>query len=933
MLREIIAKNLVAAEKASERERLLRENSDKADVDLARALKEICYAAWTNEPTLAQRASKAVRSLFKFSNNEDIRPYVFWIEGIADLTRGKLESTIKNLDQAAAEFRSRKDEQEAANTQVAKIYALALLGRYKEALKCGEQTLRVFEKHGDELAAGKIEKNLGNILARIDDDRQAEKFYLAASSRFRRVGDVEELAMSENSLANTYAELNDFRQAEKFYQLALTRAREAKMQVTVAEIEAGMGNLATFRGKFDEALRLLEQSRRKYEELKMPHQSAIAELEIADIYLELNLAREAVSIYSKVAGELKKLKLQGEEARARANFGRASVLLGDMHSARAELKRSARLYLAEKNKSGAAAVKLNEARLELKLTNYKKVLDLAEEARKLLKSSANIRYKLAAGWLKGEALRKLGRNSEKQLSETLREATRQSQPNIARASLNSLGLIALEKGDTARAKKYFTKSVKLIESLRDPLPAEEFRMAFLADKLAPFENLTKIFLAEGDWKKAFHYAERARSRSLAENLEDIVQNGPTENAPKKLTEKLATVREELNWFYSRLDRASENETGQLQREALLREKQIADLRRQIGSTGRKRMSVRNPASVDFRNLQNQLGANRALIEFVNFEGIISAFVITDIDINFVPEIALENEILKLLEGLQFQFGALRFGSGHLEKFMPELKHRANSYLQKLYGKLLDPLTRFFGERDLIVVPVGALHYVPIHALYNGRHYLVENRRINYSPSAYIWQKLDAKPERKPENALLFGFSDERIPLVNREVRSIKQLFNQAESFIGKRARVSDFIRKAGDFDCLHLACHGQFRPENPLFSSLRLADGHITVRDICGLKLRARIVTLSACETGVNKVFAGEEILGLARGFLSAGAESLVLSLWTVNDAATARMMREFYAEVISGKSASEALRIVQGNFIKRGIHPYYWSPFAIIGK
>jgi len=132
---------------------------------------------------------------------------------------------------------------------------------------------------------------------------------------------------------------------------------------------------------------------------------------------------------------------------------------------------------------------------------------------------------------------------------------------------------------------------------------------------------------------------------------------------------------------------------------------------------------------------------------------------------------------------------------------------------------------------------------------------------------------------------------------------------------------------------LHLACHGQFRPENPLFSSLHLADGWITVRDICSQKLNAEIVTLSACETGLNKIFAGDEILGLARGFLSAGSKSLILSLWTVHDEATTDLMKDFYTELLTGKSAAEALRIAQYRFIERGVHPYFWSPFALIGR
>ncbi|HSK73984.1 MAG TPA: CHAT domain-containing protein, partial [Pyrinomonadaceae bacterium] len=200
-------------------------------------------------------------------------------------------------------------------------------------------------------------------------------------------------------------------------------------------------------------------------------------------------------------------------------------------------------------------------------------------------------------------------------------------------------------------------------------------------------------------------------------------------------------------------------------------------------------------------------------------------------------------------------------------------------------------------------------------------------------SASVWNFLTVKKSKELRNALLIGFADEKIPLVNQEIETLSEIFPKKKSFVGDKANFASFIKNAAKFDILHLACHGQFRPENPLFSSLHLADGWITVRDICSQKLNAGLVTLSACETGLNKIFAGDEILGLARGFLSAGASSLVLSLWTVSDEATAQLMKDFYKNLQRGSSISASLAGAQRNFIRREVHPYFWSPFALIGK
>ena len=741
--------------------------------------------------------------------------------------------------------------------------------------------------------------------------------------------------MCETNLANMYTEINSFYKAEEFYVQALERARQAKMFFVEAEIEASMGNLALFRGKYDDALHFLELSRQKFENLNVPHRSSIAELEIADIYLELNLIDEAYKIYEKVTVSLHRLKMQGEEAKAFASFGKAALLKNELKKAKNNLEKSARLYILEKNPNGAANVKLTQISIELSQGKFESALKLILEAEKLLKKSKNPRQKLLAKWFHGEILRNLEKfkSAEKLLTETYTETVHNEQKNLAQICLNSLGNLALQINNKQKAKNHFKDAVKMIETLRAPLPAEEFRMSFLADKIAPFVSLAKIYLAENDFQKAFSMIENARARTLSENLDGGFAESKDKDSTK-LSGKLVKLREELNWFYSRLNRAETGEFENLQKEIKKREKQIADVMRQIDSTANISAVRRNVSDEDsFKLLQNALGTQKALIEFVNFEGIISAFVVTDTNINFITNLAKEIEIIEYLEGLQFQFGALRFGRQHLEAFMPELKKRADFYLQKIYDKLIAPLVGLVSERDLVFVPVGALHYVPFHALHTGEKYLIETQEIVYSPSASVWRFLNKKPSGKIKNALLIGFADEKIPLVNTEIEALQNSFSNSQTFVNQDATFENYTVNAQNFDVLHLACHGQFRPDNPMFSSLHLANGFVTVRDICSQKLNAELVTLSACETGLNKIFAGDEILGLSRGFLSAGAKSLVLSLWTVNDEATVVLMKDFYTNLQRGKTVSASLRSAQLNFIKNNSHPYFWSPFVVIGK
>ena len=924
MKRLTLVSRLIEARGNGERKKILSSYPDLADARLARMLKDECYRVWTASPTGARRVADALRTLAEIAPSSETSAMQSWVEGIADISRGKLETAVEHLDRASRLLSRIGNKHESAQPQVAKLIALAMLGRYDEAQTAGRRALKIFERFDDQLAAGKIEMNLSNVVSRRDQYRLAEGYCLSAYKRFQKLGETRWQTMAENGLANTYAELNDFRRADEFYTRALARARRAGMNLTVAEIEASIGNLALFRGQYAEALRSLEHSRQMYEKLGMPHQTAIAELEIADIYAEMNLNDEAIAIYRRLIPALRRLKLRAEEARAHANFGKSLIAIGKNRNARAELRKAASLFHAEKNTVAAAAVDLRRAALEAATDNLTAALEVVDSAIAALASTDSNRLLLSAKWLRSDVLARLGREREARplLEATLKAAKRSEYPAVEQAAMNSLGLIAQNSGDTGRAAKLFEMAVASAEAAREPLPGEEFRMAFLAKALEPYTNLTRLFLSEGKIEDAFVSVERSRSRSLLEGVAGM----------NSFSGAMATkTRDELNRYYARFDRADDEERPQLEKEIRSREKHLAAEALRYHSTTKRKHGIAVRGEIDLKSLRRALGSNKAIIEFVADKGLHSAFIVTDDAVEYVSDIVSHDELMSLLEGLHFQFGTIRFGNTMLRSFQSQLKARTDIYLEKLYTKLLGPLESLFGERDLVIAPAGALNYVPFRALLAEGRYLVETRDVSCSPSAAVWLRLNSRGNTAIENSLLMGFADERIPLVNSEVRSLARRLPNSLGLTGQKATFEAFKARAASFDLIHLACHGQFRPDSPMFSSLHLADGWVTVRDVCTTRLNARLVTLSACETGLSGVYAGEEILGLARGFLSAGARSLVLSLWTVNDEATTQLMSELYSNLQRGLGVSASLTIAQRKFIDRGDHPYFWSPFFAI--
>jgi CHAT domain-containing protein len=147
------------------------------------------------------------------------------------------------------------------------------------------------------------------------------------------------------------------------------------------------------------------------------------------------------------------------------------------------------------------------------------------------------------------------------------------------------------------------------------------------------------------------------------------------------------------------------------------------------------------------------------------------------------------------------------------------------------------------------------------------------------------------------------------------------------------ATVAAFTEAAPLHNVLHLACHGLFRADNPIFSSLKLYDGWLTAANVMPLRLDGALVTLSACESGRSQVLLGDEVVGLTRGFLGAGAATLVVTLWLVQDETTATLMADWYHRLRQGQSPTAALRAAQQALRETYRHPYFWAPFTVVGK
>lgn len=189
------------------------------------------------------------------------------------------------------------------------------------------------------------------------------------------------------------------------------------------------------------------------------------------------------------------------------------------------------------------------------------------------------------------------------------------------------------------------------------------------------------------------------------------------------------------------------------------------------------------------------------------------------------------------------------------------------------------------------------------------------------------------PGRPVLSALVVASSDGgRLPYVLEEVHEVAALL-PAESYLEEQATRAAVAGAASRHGVLHLAAHGEARLDRPMFAHIKLADGQLSTVDVLNLELEGALVVLSACETGRAVVTGGDEVVGLSRGFLHAGARTLIQSLWRVEDRSTASLMQGFYRGLHGGRPPAAALRESQLALLATDPHPYIWAPFQLVGS
>ncbi len=859
--------------------------------------------------------------------------------------------------QASAQAAASADPAEQIDQLLKKANeAIYVSGQLKEAEEESKQALELSQKLNDKSRMMRAIISLGIACSYQYRWTEGLKLSQQAAQLARELGDKKALSRSLNNTATALRALGRSEDALSYYYQTVALARELgdlQMQWTVLR---NIGALYYETGESDKAETPLRESLRIAREVK-------------------SKILEAISLMTLGLWEMDR-----QHYPAALNYYEQSLAL----------KPENPLVLAELlNNMGITHELLGES---------SKAVELLQQALKTQEAAGNGTNPIALSNL-GESQLSLGRFAEALAAEQRALVlTRQTGGMASREWYyeRRIGKVERAMGHSEEALTHYRTSIEDLERLRPGVLATESGRATVIGSHDAFVEAADLLVDMHREAEALEVAERGRARALLDLLAES-RVGLADELSREQRQHEEAILAQISAVQKELwkENVPPEEEKKHKRELASAEEDLQAFHAEARQANPRYASIRYPEPITVSRIQRDLlDAQTFLVEFLLGEkrSLVWAVSRDKVRVGVLPpRKEIEEEVTAYRKALTERTSSLT-----LHESLAEISHRS----QKLYASLLRPVENAIAaSRTLIIIPDGVLGYLPFETLAAGSSrsasgdgrsaYLLEKFAIVYGPSASALaaiQGMKGEPGERPKMLLAFGdpivnvsaspakiaaegnatratspepaatateeyaergFSLTRLPYTRAEVLSISKLYpaSQRQVYLGEEAREETVkAEKLDNYRYVHFASHGFIDETRPARSGILFSrdahsaeDGVLQMGEIMRLKLDADLVTLSACSTGLGKLVSGEGILGLTRAFFYAGARNVTVSLWNVNDSATATLMKAFYEKLNRGLPKSAALREAKLTLLRgkepAWHHPYFWAAFVLVGE
>jgi CHAT domain-containing protein len=513
-------------------------------------------------------------------------------------------------------------------------------------------------------------------------------------------------------------------------------------------------------------------------------------------------------------------------------------------------------------------------------------------------------------------------------------------PAVRPAAWARIAVLYADQGAKDHALAYYRKAIEATEAIQGQLRLGELVASWASHGEPLYAQAIRVLYDLKRPAEAFEYAERARARAFLNQIGN--RRLPATGVPPELAKAVEDVRQRL------IELENQSAANGSERTRLMG----------LGASAKPAHEME-----DTRKLYEELLARvkRANPEYSSLVTVDTASLaqvqkeILDDRTSLVEYFVLDDETLVWIIdrghvtwlALPVSASDLHHRIGYLRDLIARRRPSAEA-AAALHSAVFAPLEPYLRHRRVVIVPHGALHFLPFGALWSaGRgRYVAQDYTLTLAPSASVLRFVLRKRKAATAGLLALGNPDGSLPHAEQEVRVVAQLYGSTP-LLGRDAKESRLYQKGGAAGIVHLAAHATFDPVRPLFTRLDLAadggisppdertDGKLHVYEIYGLDLEnTNLIVLSACDTALGPRDAGDDIVGLPRAFLYAGAPAVLTTLWAVDDEATAAFMQAFYRRLRRGMVAAEALAGAQRDLLRQTTwrEPYFWAAFTLTG-
>ncbi|HJQ39994.1 MAG TPA: CHAT domain-containing tetratricopeptide repeat protein [Thermoanaerobaculia bacterium] len=811
---------------------------------------------------------------------------------------------------------------------------------------------------GDARAVSRTLVNLGHMMWRADP-AGARAVLLEALVFSRTIGHAEDEADAQNYLGVIEYGAGEHRAAIVHYEHALAvlqqhagnPQQQAFFTQNIAVSLAGLGEWRQSLNYFHRAAQLYEMA---------GHKGGVALVlqNLGAAYGWLGEHHDALVQFRRALPLAREVGNRSMEGMNRIHTGVSLLELGDVAEARASLEEGLAIALAIEDLRMQALALRHLGRLEDKERRHRPALAYHEQSLIRQQAVGNRRGEGFALLNIGTLQRKLGdpEAARRSIREAHAIACAFEDQGLDSATRLALARVEAGEGRFHEAWRQLEAALQGVESLRVNVAGQHLRGSFQLTLSEYYELAVDVLMRMDRPADALEISERARARGLLDLLGEAQVDVRAGGDPQLLARE-KELRRSINDKAAQLARAAK--TGPLTREV---DALVAELRRiesRIRASSPRYAALMQPEMLTLREIQRDvldedtllveiaLGAERSYVWSVTTGGVTSRALPPRKDVEAIARRFYETltERNTVIDGETAQARLAR---------LAKAKTRIARDGARLYQLLLARLP-LKGKKRLLVVADGALHYVPFAAIPIDGQPLITRFEIVHMPSVSSLAALrrETVGRRVPARSVAVladpVFADARmprLPLAREEATSIARIAHRADVRLGYEAtRAAAMSGELRDFRYIHFATHGVIDDRNPELSGIVLSlvdergnpqDGFLRLHDIYNLDLQADLVVLSACRTALGKEVAHEGLVGLTRGFLYAGAERVLASLWKIDDRATAELMRRFYERMLVDRmTPAAALRAVQLEMARspRWSEPYHWAAFVLQGE